>query len=108
MVNAKTKTYQWISWYQPTDDHRPLTFPPNDKVLGWWCTGQRGSDGASTMVAMIDVENKGDAEQAVLKDWPEAEWRFCEDRDHLRLSDRFPLDGWAKDRFEETSELEKL
>ena len=99
-VNCK-----WISWFQPTDDHRPLTFPPNKHILGWWCTGTRGVDAASTMVAMVNVKSDSEAKDAIKVDWPEAnEWRFCETKFNLALSDRFPLDGWAKERFENLTE----
>ena len=94
----------WISWYQPTEDHRPLTYPPNASILGWWCTGTRGSDDASTMCALVSADSEEAAKQAIRKDWPEAEeWRFCEKKESLELSDRFPLSDWMEPRFRDAS-----
>ena len=99
----------WISWIQPTEDNRPLTYPPNEGVLGWWCTGQ-GED-YWTMCAMVRAENKEQAEQAIFKDWPEAEenkgldgdWRIFDEDVTLELGDRFPLSDWMEERFEKAS-----
>lgn len=90
----------WISWYQPTKDHRPLIFPPNDKIMGWWCTGKR-ADGASTMVAFVVAETYETAQEIICKDWPEAvdNWRFHEHVTNKQLSDRFPLSPWMEERF---------
>lgn len=89
----------WISWHQPTEDYRPLRYPPNEAVLGWWCSGQ--ADQGATLCAMVEAENANRAEAVVLADWPEAEgWRFCEPKTDLTLSDRFPLSDWMEPRFE--------
>ena len=89
----------WISWYQPTDDHRPLSFPPNESILGWWCTGQRCSDDSSTLCAMIVAEDEAYAKIAIRKDWPEAgDWRFCDESKNTDLCDRFPTNDWMKIR----------
>ena len=90
----------WISWHQPTKDYRPLTSPPNEKVLGLWCTGVRCKDGASTLVAMVKSSNESAAKCSILKDWPEAiDWRFCDEKSLKSLSDRFPLNAWMEKRF---------
>jgi hypothetical protein len=92
------KTF-WISWYQPTSDPRPLKFPPNENVLGWWETGLRCSDKAITICALVLAGNKKSAERAIRLDWPEAsEWRFCEEKEDAILSDRFPLNEWMSKR----------
>lgn len=84
----------WISWYQPTEDYRPI-YPKGDKEpLGhlYWCTGER-ADGASTMCAVVDAKDESEAKLTIKKYWPEAnEWRFCEERPYNWLpgSDRFP------------------
>ncbi|WP_421793534.1 hypothetical protein [Hydrocarboniphaga effusa] len=96
---AKPLTTFWISWYQPTEDHRPLTFPPNADVLGWWCTGQRCEDGASTLVAFVKARDEASAKSAVQIDWPEAtEWRFCEVRTRIKPGSRFPFEDWMRER----------
>ena len=91
---------KWVSWYQPTEDYRPIGFPPNEKVLGWWCTGS-GAKGA-TIVAVVFADNDAAAKEAVLVDWPEVEeWRFCEDMAESKLtqlSTRFPVSDWMATR----------
>ena len=90
----------WISWIQPTEDYRPLTYPPTENVLGWWCSGVR-SDGANILCAYIVATDVEAAKNEVRRDWPEAvEWRFCETRDSVVTSDRFPLKGWMVSRVE--------
>lgn len=91
---------QWISWWQPGDDYRPLTYPPNAGVLGWWCTGY--DDSESSLVAMVIAPNESAAREVVKKDWPDAHrWRFCKAVDNPTLSDRFPIDGdWMQERFD--------
>lgn len=92
-------TLFWLSWYQPTEDHRPLEYPPNDAVLGWWCSGSRCSDGAKTIVAMVREETEDAAKKAIKKDWPEAtEWRFCNTVENTTMNDRFPLSDWMVQR----------
>lgn len=90
----------WISWYQPTEDFRPLTDPPNPSVLAWWCSGQR-MDGQATLVALVTAATESEAQAVILKDWPEVtEWRFNEycEKDWLP-GDRFPITkGWQRER----------
>jgi hypothetical protein len=89
----------WISWYQPTEDYRPLGYPPNEAVLGWWCSGSRCSDDAATLCAYVHAGDEKAAKEAVLRDWPEAtEWRFCEPREAVIESSRFPLEDWMRER----------
>lgn len=85
----------WVSWYQPTKDYRPLTYPPNEAILGWWCSG------ASTLCALVSASDKVEAGAAITKDWPEAkEWRFVYEKgDKWLPGDRFPLKDWMRDRF---------
>lgn len=88
---------KWISWHQPTDDYRPLKYPPTEKILAWWCTGH--SINGATLVALVDVKECKDAEENVKLNWPEAEdWRFCEDKEDKAFGDRFPLEDWMVDR----------
>ena len=92
--------YWWVSWYQPTEDIRPLKFPPGEKILGWWNTGYRCDDGAATIVSKVIADAESHAKEEVIKDWPEAqEWRFCDETDGSRPGDRFPLSEWMEERF---------
>mgnify|MGYP006921408983 CR=1 FL=1 len=88
----------WISWYQPTGDHRPLAYPPHRSILGWWCTGF-ASEGVATICALVEAADEDTAKAAVRVDWPEAErWRFCEEHDGSALGTRFPLSDWMRER----------
>jgi len=90
----------WISWWQPGEDYRPLTFPPNNHILGWWRSGERG-EGESSLCAAVSAKDEDAAKRYVLKDWPEAtDWRFCNvvASDYVP-GDRFPLSDWMKPRF---------
>ncbi len=93
----------WVSWVQPGDDHRPLTFPPNDAILGWWCSGYTESDKA-ILCALVLALSEELARAAIYMDWPEAKtanWRFVNERDRDYLpGDRFPLSEWMKARIE--------
>lgn len=85
---------KWISWFQPTEDYRPVNYPPTEKILAWWCTGH-GENG-TTLVALVDVE---DQEHQVKLNWPEVEnWRFCEDKETKVFGSRFPVEGWMIER----------
>lgn len=93
------KTRYWLSFHQPTDDHRPLTDPPHPQVLGWWCSGYDPED-VAVICALVEAESEEDAKTFIGISWPEAErWRFCEQLkpDHV-LSDRFPLKPWMIER----------
>jgi hypothetical protein len=49
-----TKKY-WISWYQSTDDPRPITVPQlKDGVIGYWVSGEcMNGDSVVFAVALI-------------------------------------------------------
>ena len=83
----------WIFWYQPTEDYRPLKWPLPKTILGWWCSGQRCSDEASTLIAWVVAPSDYAAEKLIKKYWPEAkEWRFCDEVEKdWKPNDRFPL-----------------
>ena len=88
----------WVSWYQPTQDFRPLSFPPNKNILGWWKTGENTSN-ESTLVAIVNAVSVKDAEKLIRKDWPEVtNWRFIEKKSTLLLNDRFLLTNWMIER----------
>jgi hypothetical protein len=84
----------WISWYQNTEDYRPLTDPPITAVKHWWCSGN--ADEGATLCAVVEAATELAAQEAVRKSWPEASddcFRFCEkkDTDWLPPSGRFPV-----------------
>ena len=94
----------WLSWFQPTDDHRPIAFPPNKGILGWWCTGEY--DGGSTLCAWVLATDEEFAKNLVKIDWPEVvKWRFIEEREKVTHCDRFQLVPWMEPRFKEAEEL---
>lgn len=86
----------WISWYQPTDDWRPVYDPAMEsEPFGhrYWCSGQRCGDDAWTVCAIVEASDAHTARCAVQKYWPEAfEWRFCEEKAmDWTPGDRFPI-----------------
>lgn len=88
----------WLSWPQPMSDYRPLTDPPDAKVLGWWCTGYT-SENHATLCALVAATTIGGAKAAVRRSWPEApsksqSWRLEESLSELPDEGRFPRDGW--------------
>ena len=89
----------WCSFVQPTEDYRPLTYPPNESILGWWCSGYDGNDNA-IICALIEGASEDDARKSVVKDWPEAMlFRFCDEvSTKWRPNDRFPQTGWVIER----------
>ncbi|MEI1732113.1 hypothetical protein V8P91_17185 [Acinetobacter baumannii] len=103
------KTY-WCSWYQPTLDHRPLNYPPNEQIIGWWCSGYAMDDNGdftiSTLCAWVKAKSEEDVIKAVNKDWPEItsldQFRFCEEHPFVS-NERFSIESydWMKQRVEE-------
>lgn len=93
----------WLSWWQPTGDHRPLTYPPNAGILGWWKSGERDDPYAASICALVAASTDDEAWKAVRIDWPEAiDFRFCEAVDAgWRPTDRFPISPWMIERIEE-------
>jgi len=102
---TKKKHRFWVSWVQPTEDYRPLRFPPHEPVLGWWCSGYDAGDNA-TLVALIEAEDKEAAEKVISTEWPEwTSWRFIEEvADDYLPGDRFPLSDWMEDRLKPKEE----
>lgn len=91
----------WVSWWQKTEDYRPITYPPNKGILGWWCSGMRCQDEANSIWAMVIAENLSEVKNIVIQDWPEAEeWRFCDEVENTTLSDRFHIKDWMEVRIE--------
>ena len=100
----------WMSWYCFDADHRPLTYPPNKEILGWWHTGD-GLSGIdreySIICSMVEAKNENEAWAAVLEDWPGVEKRFCEEqsKSEWRLSNRFVLSDWMIPRLKGTRKV---
>lgn len=96
----KSKKLFHISWYQHTEDYRPLTFPPNEDVLSWWCSGY--SDDGAIIVAYVTGVDEASALSAVQKDWPEMtadnDLRFLNQATHYVDSGRFPIPDWGEER----------
>lgn len=92
----------WLSWVQVSNDMRPLTYPPNEAIMGWWCSGY-DSDDNYILCAVVDAADAEAAKAAIARDWPEAadaEWRFCEPQSpNWRPAERFPLSPWMQKRF---------
>ena len=86
----------WCSWVCKEDDYRPITYPPNDSIIGWWCSGESG--GGYIICAYIYAKNELRAAMAISLDWPEfeGEWRFIEERDSVSDSERFALTKWMR------------
>lgn len=91
----------WISWHQPGEDYRPLTYPPNERVLGWWRSGETGENAPrSILCAVVMAQDEEDAKRAISLDWSEAEdWRFTESvSSNFTPGDRFPPSDWMEAR----------
>lgn len=46
----KPRNRWWLSWVQTTEDVRPLTDPPNENILGWWCSGYDAEDSIAARI----------------------------------------------------------
>lgn len=83
----------WFSWYQPTEDYRPIKWPLPPHIPHYWCSGQVADDSYS-LVAVVDAPDEEGAIAAVREYWPDmGELRFCEEKEDgwLPQSDRFPV-----------------
>lgn len=103
----------WLSWPQPTEDFRPLTDPPADGVLGWWCSGYDHQDRA-TLCALVEANTMAAAKTVVRRSWPEAPskrqaWRIEDEYPNgwCELGDRFPLQPWMRRRLKHARRQER-
>lgn len=99
----------WMSWYQPTDDYRPLSDPPHPQVIGWWKSGENDL-GDAILCALVEANTPDEAKIYIQISWPEATvWRFCEEKDAAwRPGDRFPFNKpWMIKRLNFAPEPEK-
>lgn len=91
----------WISWVQKTEDYRPINYPPNSAILGWWKSGIDSNDRA-ILCACVEAESQDAAEKALCIEWPENERSsrfFDQVADDYQPGDRFPQSDWMKPRF---------
>jgi len=99
----------WVRWTQPTEDERPITFPPHEAILGWWRTGYTCDAALDLPVvpilcALVEAENALAAKKAIEREWPEADFtndnHFAQETtDAWRPpADRFPILSWMIDR----------
>lgn len=96
--------YYWCSWIQKSEDYRPLNYPPNEQVLGWWCSGYDGKNNP-IICAQIKAQDEENAKLVVQTDWPEMyEWRFINKENDLNLSDRFERKDWMVERVKQESQ----
>ncbi len=92
-----------FSWNEPDTgdgDFRPIHYPPNANVLGWWVTGY-GRDYA-TLVAFVLATSTEEAEDILEKDWPgKKQVRYGEVVSDVskEVDGRFPLSDWMIPRF---------
>lgn len=92
-------TNYWVSWWHlesfNTDDMGFEIHSP------WWISGQRGSDGATSICAAIKAESEESAKAKIIYSYDITrilEFRFCEERpdDWTPFSDRFPKRDWMQ------------
>ncbi len=88
----------WASWYEFADDWRSVTYPPNQSIVGYWCSGYSGN--ASTVCAWVVAKNEKEAKRAIRADWPgqHKRWRFFIEKT-IQDGDRFKFDDWMIERF---------
>jgi hypothetical protein len=94
----------WASWCCYDDDYRPLTYPPNKEILGWWVTDKTPSDlfgpDRVTICGLIQAPTEAHAREAIQTDWPDADTRFVVEKEPYEFeeSDQFPLSDWMVSR----------
>lgn len=90
----------WVSWVCTEDDYRPVSCPPNENVLGWWCTGQDSNDNAILCAMVFSETYDSGVIDSIQKDWPEfaGDFRLFEVHKTLKLSDRFVVSEWMEPR----------
>ena len=108
MTSKKTQRRFWVSWVCEEEDYRPLAYPPNPRILGWWCSGE-DANGNTVLCAAVEARDEEAARDAIYADWPEAErttdtigWRIFGEIEtpDWRPGDRFPLSDWMISRFD--------
>ena len=90
----------WLSWYDT--DSRPVHVdPPADGILGYWRTGYT-ADNLEIVVAAIEADDEAAAWALVEREWdgPKERRRFSEVLRRPMASSRFPVDDWARARWQ--------
>lgn len=100
-MSQKVKRF-WVSWVQPTNDPRPITYPPNDAICGWWVSGYDSEDQA-IICAVVEAAKEIEVRRVLITDWPEVagveSLRFCEEKPlKWQPGDRFPPSDWMRGR----------
>jgi hypothetical protein len=93
---AAGRTGWWLSWYHEK------RFREFELHTPWWISGERMSDGAATIVAVVMATGPEDAQRQVLAAYDDApsgvEWRFCHELPEDKVADpftgRFPRQDW--------------
>lgn len=92
----------WTSWYEPvhewhhidgpenTAEYLTPTWPDTIKVLGEWVTGQRMSDDAQTVCALLEAPDRASVKAALEAEKREIRFISWRDKDYQPPSDRFP------------------
>lgn len=107
-MTTKHRPRFWLSWPQPTEDFRPLTDPPVEGILGWWCSGY-DTDNRPLLCALVSANTLISAKALIRQSWPEAppkkaSWRI--EQEHpldFVPGDRFPLMSWMRKRLADPS-----
>lgn len=92
----------WVSWFQLSDDYRPLQDPPQpENIKAWWCSGS--SEYGATLCAIVDAVDEDTATSCIENAWgigDVGDFRFVEEReDSWFPGDRFPITkDWEKSR----------
>ena len=91
----------WVSWYEPSEDYRPVTWPLPPEVAGYWCSGHEwGGAQRATLCAVVDSESDVAARRVINAAWAHdgsIDWRFCDEQpaDWMPPDDRFPHKGFV-------------
>jgi hypothetical protein len=92
----------WVSWCEKSPDYRPVGYPPNEAILGWWCSGEAGDGSYWTLCAWVRAPTLAKVGAAVRRDWPGRKtWRFQTPAEPgWRPTNRFRVEGWMIERVE--------
>ena len=99
------------SWYEPSDE---AAKPGIDGLVKYFCTGQRMSDNAWTMCAVVDAFSIEQAKGIVMRAWPskkpDKEWRLSTPRQRTGSPTRTGSanEGQARRGHERREELGKV
>lgn len=80
----------WVSWWSGEFEEDGCTPPPFRLMM--FCTGHRGEDDAGqfSLCLLVESQSADDVWQMILRHYPDAELRFCDETAEGLESDRFP------------------